>query len=92
MSLKERIKKLEQYPGIKQERVIGICVMSCDKPEPTQEQIAAFEAKIDWTKGSPQGWAWTGDKFVCTASEWLGIEDIDPERDIVFCHLKGGTT
>ena len=95
MSLKDRIKKLEQHPGVKQERAIGLCIMSVGV-EPTREQIDAFEAKIDWTKGSPQAWAWTGDKFVCTLSEYLQargheVENVDPEREITLCHLKGGT-
>jgi hypothetical protein len=40
-----------------------------------------------------------GDKFVCTASEWLkedgydiDVDNVDPEREIEFCHLKEGVT
>jgi hypothetical protein len=96
MSLRDRIRRLEQSHGVEPEQRIHLLTPG-DKPKPTQEQIDAFAAKLDWKKYSQQILAWTGDKFVCNGSDWLIAQgcdgsNFDPEREIVFCTLKKGVT
>jgi hypothetical protein len=91
MTIKGRIKKLEQSSGVEQKQ--GYLLLTSG-PEPTQEQIDDFLGKV---KDSRPILAWTGERFVCTASEYLAargydVGDVDPEREIVFCHPREGVT
>lgn len=93
MSLKDRIKKLELQAGVNVERKYNLLILA-GEIEPTQAQIDDFLAKLDLTKGT-QTLAWTGDKFVCTATEWLIARghdgsNFDPDREIEFCHFRRG--